>query len=243
MPESRFNRDYFSTNTYEKVSFAKYSQYWFSNRFYAALARRYAVKGGAGLEIGSGLGHLVGQLSDDFQMVGLDVNPWAVQQAQRSLPRVNFGVCTAESLPLKTESLCLVISKHVVEHLHSPDAAIREAGRVLKPGGIFIMATPNLGSLLKPVKGKKWIGYQDPTHISLQEPAVWRDFLIQAGFEIKRVFSDGFWDVPYFPVVPAVLQKFLFGAPGGLQALLCLPFLPPRWGESLIFIARKKGGK
>jgi SAM-dependent methyltransferase len=242
MPESRFNRDYFSTNTYEKVSFQKYSQYWFSNRFYAMLARRYAEKGGCALEIGCGLGHLADQLGDDFRVNGVDINPWALQQAQRSMPEVHFGVGSAESLPFQSKSLDLVISKHVVEHLQHPDMAILEACRVLKPNGILILSTPNLDSLLKPLKGKKWIGYQDPTHISLKGPSAWLDLLEQAGMEMIRIFSDGFWDVPYVPVLPAVMQKFLFGAPGGIQALLGIPFLPPRWGESVIFIARKLRG-
>jgi len=242
MPESRFNRDYFSTNTYEKVSFQKFSQYWFSNRFYAMLARRYVPGGGIALEVGCGLGHLSGQLGGNFRVTGMDVNPWALRQAQSTMPEIHLEVASAESLPFQSECLDLVISKHVVEHLQQPEMAIQEACRVLKPDGIFILSTPNLSSLLKPVKGEKWIGYQDPTHISLREPSAWLDLLERAGMKMNHIFSDGFWDVPYVPVLPAVMQKYIFGAPGGIQALLGVPFLPPRWGESVIFIARKMRG-
>ena len=61
-----FDEKYFSTNAYKDVSFAKYSQYWWSNRFYAILVRRYGQRGTRLLEIGSGLGHLVGQLEDFY---------------------------------------------------------------------------------------------------------------------------------------------------------------------------------
>jgi hypothetical protein len=77
-----FDEHYFSTHTYANVSFAKYSQYWWSNRFYAALARRYGRRGARLLEIGSGLGHLVGQLEDTFETHGVDLNHWAVRESR-----------------------------------------------------------------------------------------------------------------------------------------------------------------
>jgi hypothetical protein len=60
-----------------------------------------------------------------------------------------------------------------------------------------------------------------------------------AGLHIRKVYSDGFWDVPYIPIIPAVIQKFLFGSLGGFQAICGIPFLPLRWGESIIIIAQK----
>jgi hypothetical protein len=90
---------------------------------------------------------------------------------------------------------------------------------VVEKGGILILATPNLGSLLKPWKGDTWIGYQDPTHISLKEPEEWLWLIEDAGFEFIRVFSDGFWDVPYIRFVPKQIQKLFFGSLGGLQAI------------------------
>ncbi|MCL4823339.1 MAG: hypothetical protein KJZ57_03885, partial [Anaerolineales bacterium] len=57
---------------------------------------------------------------------------------------------------------------------------------------------------------------------------------------LRRVFSDGFWDVPYLPAVPKQLQKLFFGSLGGFQAITGFIFLPMRWGESIIVIARKQ---
>lgn len=239
MPMS-FDEKYFSSHTYENISFAKYSMYWWSNRFYATLARRYGERGGKLLEIGSGMGHLVGQLEDSFETVGIDVNHWAVKQSKTVVDKTQLQIASAGELPFNNLSFDVVIIKHIVEHLPDPEKAIAEIGRVTAPGGTLILATPNLDSLLKPWKGESWIGYQDPTHISLKPPSVWLNWTKEAGFSLKRVFADGFWDVPYIPFVPNQIQKLIFGSLGGFQAMTGLVFLPMRWGESIIVIADKQ---
>jgi 2-polyprenyl-3-methyl-5-hydroxy-6-metoxy-1,4-benzoquinol methylase len=234
-----FDEKYFSTHTYANITFAKYSMYWWSNRFFATLARRYGTKGGRLLEIGSGLGHLVGQLEDGFQTYGMDLNHWAVKQSKPVVNTTSLETASAQELPFADASFSVVIIKHIVEHLPDPAKAIREIGRVTAPGGILILATPNLGSLLKPWKGERWIGYQDPTHISLKPPEEWLALIQSADFSLLKVFSDGFWDVPYLPLVPKQLQKLFFGSLGGIQAITSFVFLPMRWGESVLVIARK----
>ena len=235
-----FDEKYFSTHTYQDVSFARFSQYWWSNRFYATLARRYGQQGKRFLEIGSGLGHLVGQLEDSFETYGMDLNHWAVKESKSVVEKTALQTASAEEIPFADGAFGVVIIKHIVEHLPDPEKTIAEIGRVTAPGGILILATPNLDSLLKPWKGESWIGYQDPTHISLQPPSVWLDWIQRSGFSLRRVFADGFWDVPYIPALPKQIQKLLFGSLGGFQAITGLIFLPARWGESIIVIAQKQ---
>ncbi len=235
-----FDENYFSSHTYENVSFGRFSQYWWSNRFYAILARRYGGRGERLLEVGCGLGHLVGQLEGDFETAAIDINAWALGRAREVAPRTLLCVGSAEEIPFADAAFGVVLIKHIVEHLPHPERAIAELARVLKPGGVLILSTPNLDSLLKPLKGEKWIGYQDPTHISLKPPREWLAMMEGAGFEFLRLFSDGFWDAPYIPLVPKTLQKLFFGSLGGLQAITGLVFLPMRWGESIIVIARKR---
>jgi 2-polyprenyl-3-methyl-5-hydroxy-6-metoxy-1,4-benzoquinol methylase len=235
-----FDEKYFSTHTYQNITFAKYSMYWWSNRFYAVLARRYGQRGARLLEIGSGLGHLVAQLEDTFVAYGVDLNHWAVNKSKAVVQKSELQTASAQDLPFADGVFNVVIIKHIVEHLPQPEKAIAEIGRVTAKDGILILATPNLGSLLKPWKGDHWIGYQDPTHISLKQPQEWLEMITKAGFELKRTFADGFWDVPYICVVPKQIQKLFFGALGGFQAITSFVFLPRTWGESLIVIASKK---
>ncbi len=216
-----FDENYFSTHTYANITFAKYSMYWWSNRFNSMLARRYGKRGA-------------------FETYGMDLNQWAVKQSKSVIEKTNLQTASAQEIPFSDNSFNVVIIKHIVEHLPNPQKAIEEIGRVTEPGGTLILATPNLDSMLKPWKGDKWIGYQDPTHISLKRPEEWLAMIRSAGFDPLKIFADGFWDVPYIRFVPSPIQKLFFGSLGGFQAITGWIFLPMRWGESILVIARKK---
>jgi SAM-dependent methyltransferase len=244
-----FDEAYFHTGPYAQVAFhKKYTQYWWSNRFYAILAQRNAKpspnKGQAArpaiLEIGCGLGHLLAWLAPHFEVTGTDINEWAISQARQVVPSGRFELCPAEDLsPFADAAFQVVIAKHVVEHLPNPAPAIAEMSRVLSPGGLLVLATPNFDSPMRAWKKERWIGFQDKTHVSLLSPAQWLALLKDHNLHPHKVFSDGFWDAPYLPLIPAKLQKLFFGAPGGLQAMIGWGFLPLWAGESLIVLAYK----
>jgi SAM-dependent methyltransferase len=235
-----FDETYFKREAYAKVSFERYSQYWWSNRFYAKLVRRHAPASGRVLEVGCGLGHLLEWLADRYQLFGTDINHWALSQARRNVPQGHFALLSAENLrAFREASFQAVIAKHVVEHLPNPGRAIAEMSRVLAPGGLLLLATPNLDSPMRAVKKERWIGYQDSTHISLRPAAAWLEDIRANGLKLRRVFSDGFWDPPYVRWIPVRLQKLLFGAPGGLQAVFGWSIIPLQMGESLIALAEK----
>jgi SAM-dependent methyltransferase len=256
--EHAFDEAYFHSGPYASVSFKKYSQYWWSNRFYATLVLKHAklpsplpespsvipsLQGEAKprlLEIGCGLGHLLTWLSGRYDVYGSDINEWALQQARLNVPQGQFDLLSAEDLSLYPDAhFQVVIAKHVVEHLPHPELAVAEMARILAPGGLLVLATPNLDSPMRSWKKENWIGYQDKTHISLKPPAEWLALLRQQGLQPRKVFSDGFWDAPYIPWIPTRLQKLLFGLPGGLQAIFGWSIIPLKLGESLIVLAKR----
>jgi ubiquinone/menaquinone biosynthesis C-methylase UbiE len=49
-----------------------------------------------------------------------------------------------ERMPFADRSFDLITARSVMEHVAVPEITMREARRVLRPGGVFLMATPNL---------------------------------------------------------------------------------------------------
>ena len=239
---SKFDQEYFTSEAYADVSFEPYSQYWWSNRYYANLVKKFGPRKGLTLEVGCGLGHLLGWLVDRYEVYGTDINPWALRDACKNVPEGNFLLLSADDLTVFPDlTFQAVIAKHVVEHLSKPELAVAEFSRVLAPGGMLLLATPNTSSIARAVKKMDWIGYQDPTHVSLWSPEQWINTLKLNNLRPRKIYSDGLWDAPYVSWLPASFQKVLFGAPGGLQAILGLCLVPLRLGESLIVLAEKDG--
>jgi SAM-dependent methyltransferase len=73
-------------------------------------------------------------------MVGVDSNFTSLSKHRSAQFRV-FG--TVSDLPFRDEAFDLVTANMVVEHLDSPAIQFHEVARVLKPGGLFILHTPN----------------------------------------------------------------------------------------------------
>ncbi|MCX7895293.1 MAG: class I SAM-dependent methyltransferase, partial [Thermoanaerobaculum sp.] len=162
----------------------KWSIPWWSARFYAQLAHRYAPAAypRRALDVGCGLGMLLAQLTPDFVTYGLDISAFALAVARRRAPHAHLVLGDAGSLAaFPGNYFHAVIAKHVLEHLPEPEEALGQCARLLVPKGVLIFGTPNTRSLLRPLKGKQWIGVRDPTHVAVLPPKVWLTLTAQAG--------------------------------------------------------------
>lgn len=97
------------------------------------------------LDIGCGRGGVLEQLGKIVQFpVGID--PDWLSLAEHRLPDLPRVVATADQIPLKSESVDIVLCSWVLEHLPDPQHTFGEIARVLKPGGVFCFITPNKNS-------------------------------------------------------------------------------------------------
>jgi SAM-dependent methyltransferase len=246
VPAQHYTREYFEKWNYADRGLGKYSMYWFARRYYASLVRRYALPEQAGqsrklLEMGCGLGHLLGLLQDDFHCVGIDLIDYSIEQTLLNAPKAEAYQMSADDLTaFEDASFSVVVALHLVEHLPNPEHTIQQVNRILKPGGLWLFATPHPDYGMRRFKDRDndAIG-KDKTHINVHPPKQWRAWCEQNGFKMLKHFGDGLWDVPYLPIIPKVVQFGLFGIPALAQVVARTTWTPLSMGVNQIGIARK----
>jgi 2-polyprenyl-3-methyl-5-hydroxy-6-metoxy-1,4-benzoquinol methylase len=105
---------------------------------------------------------------------GLDVD--AVHFEESQLPENHFDVVTLWQ---------------VLEHVPYPLTILREAHRILKPGGLVAVSTPNIGGAPAKILGRRWWNIRR-IHINLFTEATLRGILENAG--LKRISSASYWE-------------------------------------------------
>lgn len=105
-----------------------------------------------------------------------------------------------------------VILWHALEHLPAPGEAIREAARLLRPGGVIAVAVPNNGSLQAAAFGDEWLHLDIPRHLVHLSADNLVSGLEQAGFTVERVSS-----VRGGQIVVGWLDGLVGKLPGGLD--------------------------
>jgi SAM-dependent methyltransferase len=197
------------------------------------------------LEIGCGNGNNLALLQQQgWEVVGQDIDPEAARIASTTLS-VEVQTRPIEECNFETASFDMVLTNHVLEHVESPVAVLREAKRVLREGGISINFTPNAASTVHRAFGKSWRGLEAPRHFSLLGPQAAKLALTQAGFAEHTVSTFGYGS-GYVSAV-SVLQRL--GVEGRLGNLLrpaltvplqllddlaCLAFPLKRWELCLV---------
>lgn len=110
------------------------------------------------LDGGSGLGDWVLYLqSQNFDAIGIDISRRTVDQLTERFPDAGFVVGDIRDTNFDTDSFDAYFSWGVFEHFESgPQDCIKEALRVLKPGGMLFMSVPqdNVRQSLRSVFGK-----------------------------------------------------------------------------------------
>jgi SAM-dependent methyltransferase len=118
--------------------------YWFRRHevVYQRLTNRCV--GRDVLEAGFGEGYGADLLAGVARSVlGVDYDESAVNHVRARYPRVRALQGNLADLPLPAASVDVVVNFQVIEHLWDQSQFVAECHRVLRPGGLLLMSTPN----------------------------------------------------------------------------------------------------
>jgi ubiquinone/menaquinone biosynthesis C-methylase UbiE len=107
-------------------------------------AARFA-EGAAVLDAGCGSGYGAAEFTNAVSVTGADISGEALTFAREnfSRPGVHFVNAACEELPFAAATFDLITAFEVIEHLERWPDLLKEACRVLKPGGMLLISTPN----------------------------------------------------------------------------------------------------
>lgn len=137
-------------------------------------------------DIGCGRGEWIGLLGEaGYSATGIDLNDRNIDACRARGLNAIKGDGIAWLREAKSQSLSLISSFHVIEHLTLAqlNSLLVEALRCLKPGGLLIVETPNPENLVTAANRF----YTDPSHKNPIPPDLTEFLLRHKGFEDVRI--------------------------------------------------------
>jgi SAM-dependent methyltransferase len=141
------------------------------------------------VDIGCATGALAAYLKGrGWQVMGVEISP-AGEYAhnERGIEVLNRNL---EDCHFPDEFFDVALASHLVEHLNTPGAFVRELWRVLRPGAYLMLTTPNIEGFQARLFGSRWRSAIFD-HLYLFSARTMKLMLRQAGFSIAGVYTWG----------------------------------------------------
>jgi 2-polyprenyl-3-methyl-5-hydroxy-6-metoxy-1,4-benzoquinol methylase len=192
--------------------------------------------GARALEIGTGAGSLLRELiARGVDAQGVELRQELIDRAHRFHGPLPIQRVAGTALPFPESSFDIVVSFDVFEHIPDSDAHLLEVRRVLRPGGSYLLQTPNkwTNTVFETIRWRSFTRFRED-HCSLHTLSQLHARLRRLGFESRaydvRVVNDFF---------RAKVRQYIGSA--GVFALRVIDpdRLPISWRTNFYVAARK----
>ena len=163
------------------------------------------------LEIGTGSGFFLDFARERFptaRFSGVEYDERLLAETATRATHAHLIQGNAENFYLGKGRFDLVVSFQVIEHLYNPGAMLDNVRAHLKPGGLFLVTTPNLSGLGARWMKEKWHGYRDD-HVSMKGRDEWDRLIASYGFSPLYSGSTFFSGVPVLNKLPLGIVNWL----------------------------------
>jgi SAM-dependent methyltransferase len=119
-----------------------------------------------------------------WDTVGLDIGEYAAKFAREKLG-LEVHVAVLADAPLEPGSFDAVAAWNLVEHLDDPVTELGRINALLRPGGIFVFTTGDVGSYMRRMQGLRWRSFIPPIHIVNYNIKAITKLLEKTGFRVE----------------------------------------------------------
>jgi 2-polyprenyl-3-methyl-5-hydroxy-6-metoxy-1,4-benzoquinol methylase len=145
------------------------------------------------LDIGCALGSMLEEAkAAGWDSVGVETSEFAAKYAAENTGCPVYAG-TLEKAAFRSESFDVVTLMDVIEHVPEPIALINEIFRVLRPGGVLFIVTPNFSSFFVWLYGSSAYGVWPEHHVVYFQPSTARNLLLKAGFARAIIGTKDFY--------------------------------------------------
>lgn len=154
----------------------------------AAMVARLSPSCAVAVDLGTGSGRLLGALRDRARkVIGVDQSARMLAQAQRHAAEcgwhdVELRLGALEHLPLADGEADAAVAHQVLHHVARPEAALVEAHRALRSGGLVVVADylPHDRERMRDDFADLWLGFDPEAIARLLEQAGFTDVLVES---------------------------------------------------------------
>ena len=168
-----------------------------STRIRQALQQRGRERAARLLDLGCGDGTNLTWLNEFAEsLYGSDYNALRLARARARMPNARLFMGNILDYPVVDDFFDVVLFNHVIEHIPDDRAALETAYRILAPGGLLVLGTPNEGSWWWQLAYKRAPEIRRTTdHVHFYTAETIGRKMEQAGFKVFEVKHLG-WGPP-----------------------------------------------
>jgi SAM-dependent methyltransferase len=142
---------------------------------------------GALLDVGAAAGFFVDEARHaGWDAEGVDVAPSMTEWGRERL-RVAVQTATFAAMVAPNRAFDAVTMWDYIEHSTDPRGDMRKALDMLRPGGVLILSTGDIGSVLARLSGVRWHLLTPKHHNFYFSPRTMRAMLDRVGFSVERI--------------------------------------------------------